>query len=145
MARVPRRLRVALLTTLGFGVALGIVCYLFWPVAPFAGPDASGWLAGAMIVAAAAGFLAALLRLTDATPAPTGMVLPTAAACAGFLLAGGVLLGLGGGDPLAGPAFALAQFGYPGIWVVAALSLAAAVVYRMGTSPHRDRTGRPVG
>ncbi|MET4638631.1 hypothetical protein [Mycetocola sp. 2940] len=145
MAPVPRRLRVALLTTLGLGVALGVACYLFWPVAPFAGPDASGWLAGAMIVAAAAGFLAALLRLTDATPAPTGIVLPTAAACAGFLLAGGVLYGLGGGEPLKGPAFALAQFGYPGVWAVAALGLAAAVAFRMGTSPHRDRVDRPVG
>jgi hypothetical protein len=141
----PRRLRAALLTTLGFGVALGVACWVVWFAAPFAGPDASGWLAVAMIVAAASGFLAVLLRLPVPTPALAGFLLPALGACAVFLVAGGVLTGLGGGDPLKGPAFALAQFTYPGIYLVAGLGVAAAVAFRMGTSPHRDGHGRPVG
>ncbi|WP_090712231.1 hypothetical protein [Mycetocola miduiensis] len=57
-----RRFRAALPTTLGFGVALCIACCIVWFVVPYAGPDASGWLLVAMIVAAAAGFLAMPLR-----------------------------------------------------------------------------------
>ncbi len=138
-------MRAALLTTLGFAVALGVVWCIVGLAVPLTGPDAAGWLPVAMIVAAVAGFLAVLLRLTPATPALAGILLPAVGGCAGFLVAGGVLHGLGGGNPLAGPAFALSQFGYPGIYVVAALSLAAAAAFRMGTSPHRGRHGRPLG
>jgi MFS family permease len=141
VTREFRRLPVALLATLAFGIALGIAA---WLVAPFAGPDASGWVVTAMIVAAAAGFLAALLRLSAAA-AMVGIALPALAASAAFLLAGGVLHGLGSGDPLKGPVFALSQFVHPGVFTVAALGVAAAAGFRMGTSPHRDTRDPPVG
>jgi hypothetical protein len=118
VARVPRRLRAALLATLG--LALGLACGAVWPVVAFAGPDASGWLAGAMIATATAtatataDVLAVLFRLTREASA-VGILVPAVAACTGFLVAGGALHGLGGGNPLAGPLSGLSQFGYPGI------------------------------
>ena len=145
MASDSRRLRVALLATLGFGVALGLVTWALSTVAHVTGPDASPGLTLAMMVAAVAGFLAVLLRLEPASSAVVVVVLPMLGAVAGFLVVGGVLFGLGGGDPLRGPTFALAQFGFPGLYVVAVLAAVAAAVYLMGTSPHRTGHSRRVG
>ena len=145
MASDSRRLGVALLATLGLGVALGLVTWALSSVGPVTGPDTSVGLTVAMMVAAIAGFLAVLLRLQATGSALVVVVLPVLGAVAGFLLVGGVLYGLGGGDPLRGPAFALAQFGFPGIYVVAVLSAVAAAGYLMGTSPHRTGHSRRVG
>ncbi|GGE81970.1 hypothetical protein GCM10011313_00490 [Mycetocola zhadangensis] len=107
--------------------------------------DVSGWLLGAMIVGASAGYLAVLLTLGEASAILTSIVLPTLGAVAAFLVVGGVLFGLGSGDPLRGPTFVLMQFSAPGVYVVAVLSALAAVVFRMGTPPHRDAGSRSVG
>lgn len=145
MASDSRRLRVALLATLGFGVALGFVSWALSSTAPVAGPEASAGLTVAMNVAAVAGFLAVLLGFPAERSAVAVVVLPMLGAVAGFLLVGGVLHGLGGGDPFSGPAFALSQFGFPGIYAVAVLAAVAAAVYLMGTSPHRTGHSRRVG
>lgn len=145
MASDSRRLRVALLATLGFGVALGLVTWALSAVVSVTGPDASAGLTVAMMVAAVAGFLSVLLSMQAAAGRVAVVVLPMLGAVAGFLLVGGVLHGLGGGDPLRGPVFALAQFGFPGIYLVAVLAAVAAAAYLMGTSPHRTGHSRRVG
>lgn len=141
----PSRLRAALLATAGFGVVLGVACSLTAAVTPVTGPDAPGELTVAMVVASVAGFLAVLLRLPGTERAAATVLLPAVGAAVAFLLAGVVLFGLGSGDPLRGPAFALSQFGHPGIYFVVALAVAAAGAYRMGTSPHRHDHTRRVG
>ncbi len=140
-----RRLRAALLATLGFAAVLGAVGWAVSTVTPVAGPDASGWPNVAMGVAAVAGFLAILLRLSASAGLASAILLPTLGAVAAFLVVGGVLHGLGGGDPLRGPAFVLTQFGHPGRYIVAILSILASAVFRKGTSPHRPGHSRRVG
>lgn len=145
MTQGHRRLRAALLATAGFGVVLGVACGVVSVFTPVTGPDAPGWLTVAMIVAAVAGLLAVLLRLPGDERAAVTVILPVLGATVAFLLAGVVLSGLGSGDPLRGPSFALSQFGFPAIWLVVALSAAAAGSFRMGTSPHRHDHTRRVG
>ena len=77
--------------------------------------------------------------------ATTAVILPAVGAAATYLLAGGVLFGLGGGDPLRGPAFALSQFASPGVYLVLLLGVLAALAFRMGTSPHRTSSRGPIG
>ncbi len=139
-----RRLRAALLATLGFALALAVVGWAVSTVTSVAGPDASGWLTVAMGVAAVAGLLAVLLRLPESARLASVVFLPTLGAITAFLVAGGVLHGLGGGDPLRGPAFALTQFRHPGLFVVAILAAVASAGFRMGTSPHRPGRSRRV-
>ncbi|MFU8945971.1 hypothetical protein ACLRGF_04475 [Mycetocola zhadangensis] len=140
-----RRVRVALITAGALLVVLAVGALLVDMLTPFAGADATGWLPAAMIVASVAGYLAVLLRSGEASALLVSLLLPMLGAVAAFLLAGGVLIGLGGGDPLRGPVFALGQFGAPGVYLVAVLSVLAALAFRMGTYPHRDRGSRSVG
>ena len=126
-------------------VALAVGGMLIGSITPLSGTDADGWLSYAMLLASIAGYLAVLLRLDRASGILTVILLPTLGAIAAYLIAGGVLFGLGGGDPLRGPAFALDQFSAPGVYLVAGLSALAAGAFRMGTPPHRTDADRPVG
>lgn len=141
----PRRLRVALITAGALLVALAITAALVGAPIPFLGTDAVGWLPAAMVVAAVAGYLAVLLTLGEASGILSTLVLPTLGALAAFLVVGGVLTGLGSGDPLRGPIFAIRLFGAPGVYAVAALSALAALGFWMGTPPHRGSRTRSVG
>lgn len=141
----PRRLRVAVITAGALLVALAITAALIGSPTSFLGTDAAGWLPAAMIVAAVAGYLAVLLALGAASEILTTVVLPTLGAVAAFLVAGGVFTGLGTGDPLRGPVFALRLFGAPGVYAVAALAVLAASACWMGTPPHRGNRTRSVG
>ena len=141
----PRRLQVALITAGALLVALAIAAFLVELLTPFLAADVSGWLLGAMIVASAAGYLAVLLSLGEASGTFRILVLPTLGALAAFLLVGGVLIGLGSGDPLRGPVFVVLQFTAPGVYVVAVFSALAAGAFRMGTPPHREGGSRSVG
>ena len=141
----PRRLRVALITAGALLVALAITTVLVGSPTTFLGPDAVGWLPAAMIVAAVAGYLAVLLTLGEASGILTTLVLPTLGAVAAFVVVGGVLTGLGSGDPLRGPIFTLGLFGAPGVYVAAGMAVLAATAFWMGTPPHRGSRTRSVG
>lgn len=145
MASDPSSLRVALITAGGLLVALAVGGVLIGSLTALTGTDAAGWLTVAMLIASVAGYLAVLLRLTAASSVLATVLSPTLGAVAAYLIAGGVLFGLGGGEPLRGPAFALDQFSAPGIYLVAVLSALAAIGFRMGTPPHRTDADRPVG
>jgi hypothetical protein len=145
VASDPRSLRVALITAGALLVVLAIAAFVIGSLSPFAGTDASGWLTAVMIVASVAAYLAVLLRLPEASGILLVILLPALGAVAAFLISGGVFFGLGGGDPLRGPTFALSQFAAPGVYLVGVLSALAAAAFRMGTPPHRDSGPRSIG
>lgn len=139
--------RRALAVAAGYLVVLGASVWLVALAVgtPVAGADAAGWLAPVMVVAAAAGWLAVLVRLPAGGSSAARLVLPAVGAGAAFLLSGLVLSGLGSGDPLKGPLFALAQVGHPSFFLVMGLGLVASAVAGMGSPPHRGAGRRPVG
>ncbi|PWC06096.1 hypothetical protein [Mycetocola zhujimingii] len=109
---------------------------------PIGGSDYAAWLAPVMIIAAVVGWLVVLLWLPEGVTGVSRYLLPAVGAGGAFLLAALVLHGLGSGDPLKGPALALAQFGYPTVYLAVALACVATATVGMGTSPHRDAEGR---
>jgi hypothetical protein len=136
---------VALITSGALLVALVISVLIVGSAHAFLGADAAGWLPYLLIVASVAGYLAVLLQLREASARLFVVLLPALGAVAAFVIAGGVLFGLGGGDPLRGPVFAFGLFTAPGVYIVAALSALAAAAFAMGTPPHRDGSTRSIG
>jgi hypothetical protein len=140
----PRR---TLAVAVGYLVVLAAGVWILAAVVgrPIAGTDAAGWLAPVMTLAAVAGWFAVLLRLPAGAVASARFLYPALGAGAAFLLAGLVLHGLGSGDPLKGPALALAQFGHPSFYLAVVLAFLATAVVSMGSSPHHKQPARPIG
>jgi hypothetical protein len=147
MTDAPQEPARILAVAAGYLVVLGAGVWVISLVVgqPIAGADAAGWLAPVMVVAAVAGWLFVLIQVGIRAAAPARYLLPALGAGGAFLLSGLVLHGLGSGEPLKGPALALAQFGHPSLYLTVALAFLATAVVSMDSPPHREEPGRPIG